>query len=316
MSCNGGRRRATATNEAHPPHADPYANVQVRPVAADERSVNDSVDPASPRVAHDPVNDSGGTPAATTATTPPAIPAAAHAASNPDPAGFRFNLDDALARLSEPHHPIPRFNWSALSPTSTDALSPQGPMHTGPMAAGAQAAAAEPGVDALDVPRSGLASPPAHATDARSTARDPRGHPGRRRRHGALVNDPRGRPASGCARVAGPSGLRRSDDRVGHRRLRRRRQRIQPRLRLLPDSRRDAQPARRRRYAATARVRARCRAPDGNDDVGDGGSSDGEIGVGIDGPWSPEGQTSPPSQAGPGRAPPGRALRRSADVRP
>ena len=124
--------------------ADPYANVQVRPVAADERSVNDSVDPASPRVAHDPVNDSGGTPAATTATTPPAIPAAAHAASNPDPAGFRFNLDDALARLSEPHHPIPRFNWSALSPTSTDALPPQGPMHTGPMAAGAQAAVPSP----------------------------------------------------------------------------------------------------------------------------------------------------------------------------
>ena len=41
------------------------------PAQADERFVNDSVDPASPRVAHDPVNDSGGTPAATTPSTRP-----------------------------------------------------------------------------------------------------------------------------------------------------------------------------------------------------------------------------------------------------
>ncbi len=97
------------------------------PAQADERFVNDSADPASPRVAHDPVNDSGGTPAATDR-----CRSARGVAGRriPDPAGFRFNLDDALARLSEPHQPIPRFNWSSVTPSTTD-LVDDGPDRDG-----------------------------------------------------------------------------------------------------------------------------------------------------------------------------------------
>src|SRR5687767_5276494 len=95
---------------------------------ADERFVNDPSDPGSPRVAHDSVTDSGGSPAATTGVAPPPEPAR----SNPDPTGFRFNLDDALARLSEPHQPIPRFKWSAVTPS--EASTPSGPMHTSTLA--------------------------------------------------------------------------------------------------------------------------------------------------------------------------------------
>ena len=93
------------------------------PTGADERFVNDPLDPGSPRVAHDPVNDPGATPAIATGT----APAPAPAGSNPDPTGFRFNLDDALARLSEPHQPIPRFKWSAVTPSEPSTTS--GPMH-------------------------------------------------------------------------------------------------------------------------------------------------------------------------------------------
>jgi hypothetical protein len=84
---------------------------------ADERFVNDSVDPASPRVVRDPVNDSGETPASTTGPAPLEGIAGRRIT---DPAGFRFNLDDALARLSEPHQPIPRFNWSAVTPSTME----------------------------------------------------------------------------------------------------------------------------------------------------------------------------------------------------
>jgi hypothetical protein len=52
--------------------------------------------------------------------------------SNPDPTGFRFNLDDALARLSEPHQPIPRFKWSAVTPSEP---STSGPMDATTLAA-------------------------------------------------------------------------------------------------------------------------------------------------------------------------------------
>jgi len=128
------------------------------PAPADERFVNDSADPASPRVAHDLVNDSGDAPAAPNGAAPLEGVAGRRAS---DPAGFRFNLDDALARLSEPHQPIPRFNWSSVTPSATDLAatdlpstapattnpaSLQGPMHTtgtGPMA-GPPAAAPSP----------------------------------------------------------------------------------------------------------------------------------------------------------------------------
>ena len=121
------------------------------PAQADERFVNDSADPASPRVAHDLVNDSGDAPAAPNGAAPLEGVAGRRIS---DPAGFRFNLDDALARLSEPHQPIPRFNWSSVTPSTTDLATPdlatthaattaapaslQGPMHTagtGPLAA-------------------------------------------------------------------------------------------------------------------------------------------------------------------------------------
>ena len=236
-------------------------------------------------------------------------------ASNPDPAGFRFNLDDALARLSEPHHPIPRFNWSALSPTSTDALSPQGPMHTGPMAAGANASLPSPtSTPSMFPDQDSRARPLTQPTlDPLPEIREATQVGPAATAHWSTIPAAAPPPAalalpappvaaapmivSGTgAFAAGVSGFSPTPP--------------------TPQSRRDAQPARRRRCAATARVRAGCRAPDGNDDVGDGGSSDGEIGVGIDGPWSREGQTTPTSQAGPGRPPPGRALRRSADVRP
>ena len=93
-----------------------YAKVQVRAGPADERFVNDPLDPGSPRVAHDPVNDSGGNAGRHHGyRSAPRCPPT----SNPDPAGFRFNLDDALARLSEPHQPIPRFKWSAVTPSAT-----------------------------------------------------------------------------------------------------------------------------------------------------------------------------------------------------
>ena len=87
---------------------------------ADERFVNDSADPGSPRVAHDPVKDSGGTPATTTSTAPPPVPAGRRTRI---PTGFRFNLDDALARLSEPHQPIPRFKWSAVTSVEPSATA-------------------------------------------------------------------------------------------------------------------------------------------------------------------------------------------------
>ena len=96
---------------------------------ADERFVNDPAETGSPRAAHDPVKDPGGTPATATSTVPPPVPAG----SNPDPTGFRFNLDDALARLSEPHQPIPRFKWSAVTPSEPSATG--GPMHATTLAA-------------------------------------------------------------------------------------------------------------------------------------------------------------------------------------
>ena len=83
---------------------------------ADERCVSDPFDPASSRIADDPVDGSGETPAATTDVAPLGIPGRRIT----DPTGFRFNLDDALARLSEPHQPIPRFNWSTVTPSTTD----------------------------------------------------------------------------------------------------------------------------------------------------------------------------------------------------
>ncbi len=221
------------------------------PAQADERFVNDSADPASPRVAHDLVNDSGDAPAAPNGAAPLEGVAGRRIS---DPAGFRFNLDDALARLSEPHQPIPRFNWSSVTPSPTDlattdlattdllhcpgddepGVAPGTDAHGRHGADGRRSAScrAEPDVDALDVPRSGLASPPAHPTDPRSAARDPRGDPGRPRRHITLVVRPRACPAAGRrARVGGSSGARarrRSDDRDGQRRLRGRRERIQP----------------------------------------------------------------------------------------
>ena len=102
------------------------------------------------------------------------------AGRGPDPAGFRFNLDDALARLSEPHQPIPRFKWSAVTPSrpiwrrrtdcattrrrrtqrrSRDRCTPQA-RGRWPPSAGRRA---EPDVTRLDVPRSG----------ARESARSP-----------------------------------------------------------------------------------------------------------------------------------------------
>ena len=274
MSCNGGRQRATATSDAREAHrarssrsdlrTDPYANVQVRTDRpADERFVNDPSDPASPRVAHDPVNDSGGTPAAATGTDP----------------------HDAARRVE------PGSRWIPLQPrrcarpaqrtASTDsALQLVGPQPvvdgcrcrrrdrcTGGHGADRRrppSRRAEPGVDGA------RCSPIRTREPARSRNRRSIRCPEIRRRtqvgpgaHRALVDDPRGRPASGCARVCRcPSGRRRSDDRVGHRRLRRRCERVQPRLHLRPDS--DVNPpagARRRRSAAAARFRSGAAPP-------------------------------------------------------
>ena len=110
-------------------------------------------------VADDPVEDSVGTPVATSTSDPLGIPGRRIT----DPTGFRFNLDDALARLSEPHQPIPRFNWSTVTPpdvtgqvtmtgpppatakapvtgpATTDPAAPaslEGPMHAAPMIPG------------------------------------------------------------------------------------------------------------------------------------------------------------------------------------
>ena len=230
-------------------------------------------DPASPRVAHDPVNDSGETPAATTGARRSGRAVAGRV--EPGSRGFRFNLDDALARLSEPHQPIPRFNWSAVTPSTTDALSLQGPMHQrgarrtdGRRTVGCRAGPAStrsmfPDQDSRGRP---LTQP---TLDPLPEIREATqvGGPGATA-HWSSVPAPC--PAAGRRLVvAGPARRARCrpDDRDRHRRIRRRGERIQPRLRLRPDARRVIS----RRSATVCRdcpTPTRRPRPDGHDDVG------------------------------------------------
>ncbi|MGH9135352.1 MAG: hypothetical protein ACRDZZ_15540, partial [Ilumatobacteraceae bacterium] len=140
--------------------------------------MNDAFEPVFPRIDRDPATDAGGRSAATSDTSTNGASGAHGAPDTPagptgEPAGFRFNLDEALARLTEPHQPIQRFTWSAVTPAtelappaSSVPLLPPGLLVPGPGApapAPAEQVAPAPAPPAPAVPAPLVSAPVASA---------------------------------------------------------------------------------------------------------------------------------------------------------